>query len=188
VFSGRRIPIIARVMLGILHFVQNDKLIMSKLKKVITEGLVEIVKDSAQQLAKTVSPEELLKQAAGRQTSEFTDYLKNLGSNLTPEELEKKKKELSEEEKKKMEDAKKVIQAAIPAHLRPGPKPAEPRPYEASIQEEERKKAMQVEMQKKQAQATVQAPQGKQQRGSLFARKKKTTKGFEGLVKDAKVG
>lgn len=159
---------------------------MIKVKKIITEGL-EVVKDSARQLAKTVSPGELAKQALGQQKNEFSDYLKNLSPDLSKEELEKKKKELSDEEKKKLEEARDTIKAAIPDHMRPIPKPPELRSFEKAKQEEEQKKAAQVEAMKKQSPPVI-TPAGKQQRGSLFAKKKGAAKGFEGLQKDTKVG
>ncbi len=160
---------------------------MSKLKKIITGGF-EIVKDSAKQLAKTISPGEMVKQALGQQqASEFTDYLKNISPDLSKEDLEKKKKELSEDDQKKLEEARRKLFNTIPPHMRVQPKPPGLRPYEATIQEEERKKAQAVEAQKKQPQPMA-TPSGKQPRGMLFGKKKTGGKGFEGLAKDTKVG
>lgn len=160
---------------------------MIKVKKIITGGL-EFVKDSAKQLAQTVSPDTLVKQALGQQTnSEFTDYLKGLGPNLSPEGMEKKKKEYADDEQKKMEEARNLIKAALPDHMRLPQKPATPGPYEAAIQEEERKKAQQVEAQKRNPQP-LSMPTSKQTRGMLGGKKKSANKGFEGLQKDSKVG
>lgn len=161
----------------------------SKLKKIITGGL-EVIKDSAKQIAGTVSPGVLLEQALGsksQRNDEFAQYLKGLGPNLTKEELEQKKKEFEQGDKNKLDATRKFLQAAIPPHMRLSPKPSELRPYEAMIRDEERKKAMSVEAQKKQPQP-LSTPTGKQPRGMLFGRKKQQAKGFEGLVKDARVG
>lgn len=159
---------------------------MIKVKKIITGGL-EFVKDSAKQLAQTVSPDAMLKQALGQpQKNEFSEYLKKQGPDLTPEEMEKKKLEYAESEQKKLDDARNVIKAAIPDHMRLPQKPQAPRPYEALIQEEERKKAQQVEAMKKGPQP-LSMPTSKQTRGMLGG-KRKTQKGFEGLQKDTKVG
>lgn len=160
---------------------------MQKIKKIITGGL-EFVKDSAKQLAQTVSPDALARQALGQQPkNEFSEYLKNLGKDLSPEELEKKKQEFSTDEQKKMAEARKTLQAAIPAHMRPPQQQQKLRPHEAAIQEEERKKAMQAEAQKKSSPPVI-SPTSKQSRGMLFGKKKSANKGFEGLQKDTKVG
>ena len=160
---------------------------MSKVKKIITGGL-EFVKDSAKQLAQTVGPDALVKQALGQQkNSEFTDYLKNLGPDLTPEEIEEKKKEIKSDEEKKLEEARNAIKAAIPDHMKLLPKQPSSRPYEATIQEEERKKAQQVEAMKKSSQPLA-TPTSKQARGMLFGKKRSANKGFEGMQKDTKVG
>lgn len=160
---------------------------MIKVKKIITGGL-EFVKDSAKQLAQTVSPDALVKQALGQQTSsEFTDYLKGLGPDLSPEEMEKKKKEYADDEQRKMEEARSMIKAAIPDHMRLVQKPQEPGPHEAAIQEEERKKAQRVEALKKSPQP-LSMPTSKQARGMLGGKRKSANKGFEGMQKDSKTG
>ena len=162
---------------------------MSKVKKIITGGF-EIVKDSAKQIADTVSPAAIVEQALRRQKdtkNEVSEYLKNLSPNISSEELEKKKRQLSEEDQKKLEEAREKLTAVIPAHMRPSEKPRQPRPYEATIQEEERKKAAFVEAQKK-TPGPVFTPAGKQARGMLFGVRKPRVKGFEGLTKDTKVG
>lgn len=160
---------------------------MSKVKKIITGGL-EFVKDSARQLAQTVNPDTLARQALGQQPkSEFSEYLKNLGPDLTPEEMEKKKQEYSDSEQKKLEEARNTIKAALPDHMKLSQKPSTPTPYEANIQEEERKKAQQVEAMKKNPQP-LPMPSSKQARGMLFGKKKSVNKGFEGMQKDTKVG
>lgn len=161
---------------------------MSKLKKIITGGF-EAVKDSAKQIVDTVSPGAIMEQALGHQRGkkdELSDYLQNLSS-VSSEELEKKKKELTEEDQKKLEETRKKLLTTMPTHMRPQQKPPGLRPYETTIQEEEKKKAQAVEAQKKQQQP-LSTPAGKQPRGMLFGKRKVGGKGFEGLVKDTKVG
>lgn len=160
---------------------------MIKLKKII-EGGLESTNDSVKQLARTVSPDALVKQALGQQQkNEFTEYLKTVGKDLTPQEMEEKKKEFAEKDEKEKEEAQKIISAAIPPHMRPAKKPPAPRPYEATIRQEEEKKAQQMEAAKKQPQPLI-TPASKQSRGMLGAVRKKGQKGFEGLQKDTKVG
>ncbi len=161
---------------------------MSKLKKIISVGF-EAVKDSAKQIADTVGPDKLLEQAMGVQKSgnEMADYLKNIGDpTLTGDNLKKKEEELKTDDEKKLEEARKML-TSVPAHMRPTQKQEQPRAYEQTVQEEERKKAQVIEMQKRQSQAMA-MPTSKQARGMLFGRKRQTSKGFEGLVKDSKVG
>lgn len=163
---------------------------MSKIKKIIQGGL-EVVKDSAKQLADTVSPGKILEQAIGpkpQRTDEFGDYLKGLSPDMSTDELEKRKQEISAQDQQKLEDARKLLKTTTPDHMRLQQKQKPPRPYELSVQEEERKKAMAIEAQKKQQQQTLTVPQSKQSRGMLFGVKKKGSKGFEGLQKDTKVG
>ncbi|MBI3379279.1 hypothetical protein HY029_00830 [Candidatus Gottesmanbacteria bacterium] len=160
---------------------------MIKVKKIITGGL-EFVKDSAKQIAQTVSPDALARQALGQQPkNEFGDYLKNLGPNLSPEEMEKRKQEYQTSEQKELEEARKVLKNTTPRHMQPEQKPPELRPFEVLAQEEERRKAQQLEAQKKNPQP-LPMPSSKQARGMLGGRKKSANKGFEGLQKDSKVG
>lgn len=160
---------------------------MSKIKKII-EGGLEFTKDSAKQLTKAISPAEMVKQALGQQPkNEFTEYLKTVGKDLTPEEYEKKKQEYEDKAKKEEEEAKKVIAAALPPHMRLPQKQKELRPQEKMLQEEKMKEAQQIEAMKKKPQPVI-TPVGKPQSGSLFAKRKSATKGFEGLQKDTKVG
>ncbi|MBI2616780.1 hypothetical protein HYW55_01440 [Candidatus Gottesmanbacteria bacterium] len=165
---------------------------MGKIIKSIITNTFEAVKDSAKQVADTVSPGSLLEQALGKQksqSSEFTEYLKNVGGELSPEELEKKKKEFSQSDQEKLEETRKKLLPSVPAHMKPPPTAKGPRPYEATIQEEERKKAQAVEMQKKQASQQITPPSGKKARGSLFSKKKKATPtGFEVMKGDKKAG
>lgn len=159
---------------------------MVKIVKKIIEGSLEFAKDSAKQLAQTVSPDALIKQALNQQPkNEFTEYLKTVGKDMTPEEYEKKKQEYEASSKKEEEEAKKVIAAALPPHMKLPPKQTELRPQEKMLQEEEQKKAQQVEAAKKSPQPLV-TPVGKK-RGMLGA-KPKAQKGFEGMQKDTKVG
>ncbi len=158
----------------------------SKVKKIISGGF-EIIKDSARQLGKTVSPDELLKQALGQQKSEFSDFLSHSGPELSREELEKRKKDLSEEEQEKLQQARKIIQAAIPPHLRPRPVKERLSPYEEKLkEEEEQKKAMAVEAKKKTL--PVITPRGTCRKPGLNRIGRKQPKGFEGFAKDTKIG
>lgn len=165
---------------------------MAKLIKSIITNTFEAVKDSAKQIVDTVSPGVMVEQALGQQqsqSSEFTEYLKNAGPNLSPEEIEKKKQEFAQSDQSKLEEERKKLFSSIPAHMKLPQKQKPPRPYEAVIQEGERKKAQAVEAQKKQAGAQISAPAGKQARGSLFARKKKhVSTGFEVIKGDKKAG
>lgn len=151
----------------------------SKAKKIlkgILDSGFEAVKDSAKQLADTVAPGALLEQALGvkqAKPDELSQFLKNSGPNLTSEELEKRKAQLSGQDNQELEAARSMLRAAIPDHMRPPPGRKALTPYETTIQDEERKKAMAVEMQKKQAAQAGAAPSGKQARGSLFAKKKR---------------
>lgn len=89
-------------------------------------------------------------------------------------------KQKDEEELKKTRDALNQLKRMQNMYA---PKPQQtPRLYEATIEDEERKKAAQVEAQKKQPLAV---PTSKQTRGMLG---KKKTKGSEGMVKDTRVG
>lgn len=162
---------------------------MSVAKKIIKGGL-EILKDSAKQLADTISPAAILEQALGKKKQredDFGQYLKGIGGDLSPEQIEKRRKEFEKTDEQKLEDARKMIKAALPSHMRLAPRPVAPRPYEMTIQDMEKKKAAAIEAGKKQQQSAV-APAGKQARGMLFGVKKKGGKGFEGLAKDTKVG
>lgn len=159
----------------------------NKVKKIITGGL-EFVKDSAKQLAQTVSPDAMVKQALGQPPkSEFSDYLKKLGPDLSPSELEAKKQEFQTDEEKKLAEARNALKAAIPDHMKPVQRQKTLGPYELAVQEEERKKAQRVEAMKKSPQPLSQ-PTSKQSRGMLFGKKKSANKGFEGMQKDTKVG
>lgn len=170
---------------------------MSKTKQVIKNiitGGFEVVKDSAKQLGKTVSPAGFIEQAlgtksgppAGEAGDEFTDYLKNLGDpNLTGANLEKKKKEVSEKEEEEKKKLRTFLQAT-PPHMRPREKQAAPRPHEEVVQEEERKKAMQIEQMKSQPQPLMQ-PSVKQPQGMSGARRRPKSADFE-AGKNIKVG
>lgn len=167
---------------------------MSKVKKIITsiiEGGAEAVKDSAKQIAGTVSPLKMLEQALGTvppsQEDEFVKYLKNLGGDLTPQEMEKKRAEFAAREDSEMDAARKVIKSALPDHLKPPPGPPKPSVFDQMKQEEEQKKALAVEAQKKQKQP-IAAPSGKQARGSLFAKKKRKAATDIEMGKNIKVG
>lgn len=164
---------------------------MGKIIKSIVNNTFEAVKDSVKQVGNTVSPGAIIEQALGQrqqQSSEFTQYLKTVGKDLTPEELEKKKQEFSQNDQQQMEEARKKLLPTIPDHMKLPQKQREPRSYEAVLQEQERKKAQEVEMQKRQSQQMAQ-PTSKQARGSLFAKKKKAHQsGFETMKGDKKAG
>lgn len=163
------------------------KQLIKKIIKTTLEEGVEFVKDSASQVGKAISPVEMLKQATGTQHSEITDYLRNLSDkDLTPQQLEMKKKEQllkDEEEAKKL----RLFLNSTPDHLRPSPKQQPIRAHEATIQDEERKKAHAVEAQKKQAQQSVGMPVSKQTRGMLGAKRKPKSSDFE-VGKNIKIG
>lgn len=157
---------------------------MSKTKQVIKNifsGGFEGVVDSAKQVGRTVSPAAFLTQAVGTQKgSEFTEYLKNVGDpNLTGAELEKKKKELSEKEEEEKKKLRTFLQAT-PPHMRPREKPAAVRPYEATIQDQERKKALQHPQ-------PLMQPRGKQPQGMWRAQKRPKAADFE-AGKNIKIG
>ena len=163
---------------------------MSAVKKVlknIISGGFEAVKDSAKQIGQTVGPGALVEAALGQEKpDEFKEYLKSLGDkNLTPEELEKKKKEIAEKEEKEKSKLRSFLQST-PAHLRPSPQQREMRPYEVVTKEKEEKEAREKQLQEKMPKALPQMS-SKAKPGGLFARKK-GGKGFEGLQKDTKVG
>lgn len=142
---------------------------MSQTKKIIsdiTESVGEFVKDSAKQIAETVDPVKMVEQAVGIKKAEeptggeFTDYLKNVGGNLTDAQLKQKQQEYANNESKEMAEAQKIIRnAGLPEHLRPIPK-GEPDEFEKQKQENEMKKAQEVEMQKKNPK-TISDPGGK---------------------------
>ena len=166
---------------------------MGDAKKIIsniTENVCELVRDSAKQIAETVDPVKMMEQAVGIKRNdppaggEFSKYLKGLGGNITEEEMEKRKKDFETQKEKEMEEAKKIISGALPAHLRPtGPR--EPSIFEKNKQEEEMKKAQMVEAQKKQPKS-IAAPV--QKVTGVAARKKKTnTTNFE-AQKNIKIG
>ncbi len=169
----------------------DDNIIKGAIKGIF-EGGVEMVKDSAKQVADTVSPIKILEGALGGKKSppknEFTEYLKNCGPDLTPEQIEEKKKEFGNRDEEAMEEARKKLQAAIPDHMKLPLKQKELSPYEQAIQDEERKKAAAIEMQKKQQAQAVPAPSGKQARGSLFAKKKRPQSNAFEQSKNTKVG
>ncbi|OGG00482.1 hypothetical protein A2Y99_02715 [Candidatus Gottesmanbacteria bacterium RBG_13_37_7] len=162
------------------------------IKKIISEGL-EVLKDSGKQIADTVSPDALLNQALGgakqqQKEDEFTSFLKNSSPDISPEELEKKKKELGISEKNEMEEARNKIMAAIPPHMRPPQKEHKLRPYEQAQKDEEQKKAQAVEAREKQPQPLPVVSTLEKKPGLHRIGKRQKPKGFEGLVKDAKVG
>lgn len=162
---------------------------MSTAKKVlknIISGGFEAVKDSAKQLGQTVGPGALLESALGqKKPDEFSEYLKNLGDkNLTPAELEKKKKEMAEKEEEDKKKLRTYLQAT-PVHMRLPQNQKEPTAYE-KIQQEEAQRVKEANVREKMPK--VLQPTGSRPKpGGLFARRK-GGRGFEGLQKDTKVG
>ena len=158
-------------------------------KKIITniaEGVGEFVKEGGKQIAETVDPAKMLEQTLGlKKPNEFTEYLKSLGGNLSPEEIEKKKQEYQVRQKEEISKAENVIRQALPEHLRPIPKAKEPTVYEKIIGEEEMKKARAVEAQKNQPK-TISTPLGKVT-GVLGGRKRPKSSDFE-AGKNIKIG
>lgn len=168
----------------------DDNKIKGALKGIF-EGGMEMVKDSAKQVADTVSPVKIIEGALGMtppKKDEFTQFLQKSGPDLTPAQIEEKKKEFGSSDEKAMEEARKKLRAAIPDHMKLPPKQRELTPYEQTIQDEEKKKAAMIEAQKKQQGQAVPAPSGKQARGSLFARKKKPQASTFETSKNTKVG
>jgi hypothetical protein len=165
---------------------------IKNITKKFLEGSLEVVKDTTKQAASIVSPGKIIEQAIGTNTSssnrnEFSEYLKNLSKNTSEEEIARKKQELGIKDQKEIDEARNLLKTTVPMHMRPIPQTAQPRPYEITVREMEEKKAQAIEAQKKQQ--TIAAPSGKQARGSLFARKKKSAQqGFEGMKKDTKSG
>lgn len=162
---------------------------MKKIKIVgnIIEGAGELLKDSAKQVAETVDPVKMMENALGinKNKNEFSDYLKNLGGNLSESDLEKKKKEYEVGKTKEMEEAQKIIRQSLPDHLKPRHSAGEPSIFEKKGQEEEMKKAQMVEAQKKEVKV-INAPQGKVT-GSLGKKRKQTGTNFE-AQKNIKIG
>lgn len=139
---------------------------MSTIKKIIGESLEavgEVAHDSAKQIARTVSPVKMLENAVGTPAtkSEFTDYLKNISPDMTPEELAKKQAETKENDAKEIENLQKTLPTTTPAHMIIRPQPAKPSDYDQRIQELEQKKALEAEAQMKQQQSTPLMPLGK---------------------------
>ena len=162
---------------------------MSKTKRIIKgilEGGLEVVKDSAKQVASTVSPTALLESAIGpKKGSEVTQYLQNLSDpNLSPEQLKENAAQIAKKDEKELEKTRALL-TTTPAHMKVAPTAPSMSAYEATVAEMEQKKALAVEMQKKQQSQSATAPKGKV-RGNLFGKKK--FKGSEGLAKDTKIG
>src|SRR3989344_3276105 len=123
----------------------------AKIIKNVLEAAGDFAKDSGQQIAETVNPVKMMETGFGikRKENEFSKYLKGLGGDLTEADIEKKKKEFEDKKIKEMEEAQKIINQALPDHLKPR-RTQEPDLFEKNKQEEEMRKAQIVEMQKKQ--------------------------------------
>ena len=152
----------------------------SKLKKIIT-GSIEAAKDSARQVASTVSPGKLIEQAIGSKSlqseDEFSKYLKNLGPNLSKEQLKKKEEELGASDQKELEETRKVLRQTTPKHMMLPQTPTAARPYEVLLQEEEQKKAQAVEARKQQPRPLA-TPTSKPIQGKLGPQKRTPSSGF----------
>ncbi|OGG20359.1 hypothetical protein A3D03_05940 [Candidatus Gottesmanbacteria bacterium RIFCSPHIGHO2_02_FULL_40_13] len=162
-------------------------MIKSALKKIIT-GTFEVVKDSAGELGKTISPAEMMNQLAGTQQppekSEMGEYLEKVGDpTLTGDKLEARKKELKTEEERQLEEARRAINPN-PAHMRPLPRERVLTPYEQRLEDDQKKKEAEVAEAQRQSQ-TLAMPKGKA-KGKLGSTSHKAT--TEGLKKDSKFG
>lgn len=157
------------------------------IKKIITESL-EIVKDSARELGKAVSPGEIMNQLAGTQNppekNEMGEYLENVGDpTLTGDKLKQKEAELEAKKQKELEEARNVINPN-PAHMRLPPQERKLTPYEQTVKDdEEKKKAKAVETQQQGQSLSIPKSRPK---GKLGATSHKAT--TEGLKKDSKFG
>ena len=127
----------------------------NKLKKLIKKGF-GFFRESAEQVGETVGPGPLIEHALGQSRSrreqsksEVTKYLQSIAPDISQEELEKRKRQLSEKEQEEVKKARKVIRSSMPAHMRLPQKERELRPYEKKLQEEEEKKAMADKMREK---------------------------------------
>ena len=163
---------------------------MGTAKKVIgtiLEATGEFVKDSGKQVAEAVNPVKMMEWVLGinKPANEFSDYLKNLGGNLSEADIEKRKKEFEDKKTKEMEEAQKVLRQALPDHLKPKLN-REPSIFEKNKQEEEMKKAQMVEAQKKQPKS-ISAPQGKVT-GVLGGKKRKPQSSQFESAKNVKIG
>ena len=163
---------------------------MTTLKKIIggiAEGVGEVIKEGAKEIAETVDPTKLIESAIGpkKTGNEFTEYLKGISGNLSSEDLETKRKEFEKKEAIEKAEAEKVIREALPAHLKPTQTSREPSVYERNIREEEMKNAQAIEAQKKQPK-TISAPAGKVT-GVLGGKRRPKSADFE-AKHDAKVG
>jgi hypothetical protein len=145
---------------------------MSAIKKLIksaVEETLEIVKDSAEQIVNTVSPDALFNAATGgeqpkpaQKESDMTAYLKSLGNGLEGDALKKKQMEVAQSDEQKVAALRTYLQAT-PAHMRLPPEPPKLRAYEQMIRDEEEKKAMQVQQQ----QSSFVVPTSKPSRGGM---------------------
>ncbi len=157
------------------------------IKKIIT-GSFEIVKDSARELGKAVSPAEMMNQLAGTQSSppknEMGEYLENVGDpTLTGDKLKQKETELEAERQKELEEARNAINPN-PAHMRLPLRERELTPYEQSMKDWDEKNKAKMEEAQQQSQ-TLSTPKSKP-KGKLGATSSKAT--TEGLKKDTKFG
>jgi len=158
-----------------------------KIIKSIVEGAGELVKDSVKQVKEVIDPAKLIDQATGAvKKDEFSKYLKNLGGNLTEDEIETRRKEFEAKKEKEMEEAQKVIRSLLPGHLKPY-REKEPSVYDENIRREEMKKAQAEEAKKKEQKESLFVPAG-QQKGILGGVKRKpATADFE-RQKNVKIG
>ncbi len=150
--------VVKKVIRDSFEFVKNTGKQAGKIVPDVLGGMLEqAVKGGSQSAAQK-------QQAAQQMQQQTTSY-----------------KQKDEEELKKTRDALAALQR-MQRTFSPKQKPA-PRPYEATISEEEQRKAAATEAQKKQPLAV---PVSKQTRGMLFGKRK--IKGSEGMVKDTRVG
>lgn len=155
-----------------------------KIIKNILGGGLEAVKE----IKKAVGPGALIEAAiGGGKPDEYSEYLKTIGNpNLTGEKLEEKKIETAQKDGREMSKLRTFLQATAP-HMRLPEKPPELRPAEKIEQEKQQQREAMAEQNAK-GPKVITSPAAKPQQGGRPGGRRKVSKGFEGLQKDAKVG
>lgn len=132
---------------------------VKNLAKSVVKNALETVAESVKPVAETVSPQKLIEQALGTPVSpknEFSDYLKNISPDITPEEFKKRQEIAAIQDKQGIDEIRKTL-TTTPEHMKLPPKPPELRPAEKRDQEEMEKKQKLAE----QPVETFQAPDSK---------------------------
>ena len=100
-------------------------------------------------------------------------------------QIAQKQNDFAKKDEEELKKQREKLEALRRMQATYAPRPAqEKRPYEATIADMERKKAMEAEMQKRQAAGQIITPSSKPNRGM----RKQKAKGMEGLAKDTKSG